>query len=895
MPTLALLDGHSLAYRAFYALPRDLATRSGQVTNAVYGFTSMLIKLLGDHSPDGLVVTWDVGRSTFRTELFPQYKAQRASAPDRFLSQLPLIREVLDAMEIAQVEQPGYEADDVIASLVRQAGEDGWDVLVVTGDRDSFQLVTPNVKVVYTRRGITDIVLVDPAWVETKYGVRADQYLDYASLRGDTSDNLPGVPGVGVKTAARLVSTFGNLEGVFEHIDDHTPRLRQNLAAHREQVFRNRSLMALVDDLDLGLDNRRMQRAVPDRDATRAVFDRLEFSTLWTRLVELEEGVSEISGPPIEVDVVVLGTPERVARLGRSPGLMIEPVYDGSDLVGLVAIPDDRRPDRDGEGEDPDSRADDDGTADEVFFVPIDHLPHLARALADPGTPISVYESKELFRSLIQLGYDLDGPAFDPVLAGYIIDPAARSDTLEDLASRYLGVDLSSGDGDGKGAGQGMLDFGGGPDLEAAGSRAVAVKRLRPVMEAKLEDRAQISLFRDMELPLVQVLARMELAGILVDRTYLEGVGASLREELAGLEAEIHGWAEEAFNINSTLQLRKVLFDRLGLPVLKKTPKGAPSTDASVLAKLEDAHPIVALLLRYREIEKLRNTYVDGYLPLVGRDGRIHAHFNQTGAATGRLSSDHPNLQNIPVRSHTGRTLRRAFVAPEGYDFVVADYSQIELRILAHLSRDPGLLEAFGAGEDIHAATAARVFGSPTDLVTPDLRRRAKAINFGLLYGMEAFGLADRLKISREEAQEHMDTYFRQFPDVRDYLQSVVAEARRTGYTTTLFGRRRYLPELSSDNFRIRQMGERMALNAPVQGSAADVIKIAMIELDRLLPERDARMLLQIHDELVLEAARVTVADTAHLVKEVMEGVVQLDVPLTVDIAVGPDLASVKG
>ena len=893
MPTLALLDGHSLAYRAFYALPRDLATRSGQVTNAVYGFTSMLIKLLGDHSPEGLVVTWDVGRSTFRTELFPQYKAQRASAPDRFRSQLPLIREVLDAMEITQVEQPGYEADDVIASLVRQAREDGWDVLVVTGDRDSFQLVTPNVKVVYTRRGITDIVLVDPAWVETKYGVRPDQYVDYASLRGDTSDNLPGVPGVGVKTAARLVSTFENLEGVFEHIDDHTPRLRQNLAAHREQVFRNRSLMALVDDLDLGLDNRRMQRAVPDRDATRAVFDRLEFSTLWTRLVELEEGVSEMSGTPIEVDVLVLQTPERVARLGRSPSLVIEPVYDGGDLVGLVAIPDDLRPD--GEGEDPDSPVGDDGTAEEVFFVPIDHLPHLARALADPGTPISVYESKELFRSLIQLGYDLDGPAFDPVLAGYIIDPAARSDTLEDLASRYLGIDLTSGNGDGNGSSQGMLDFGGGPDLEAVGSRAVAVRQLRPVMEAKLEERAQISLFRDMELPLVQVLARMELAGILVDRTYLEGMGASLREELAGLEAEIHGWAEEAFNINSTLQLRKVLFDGLGLPVLKKTPKGAPSTDASVLAKLEDAHPIVALLLRYREIEKLRSTYVDGYLPLVGQDGRIHAHFNQTGAATGRLSSDHPNLQNIPVRSHTGRTLRRAFVAPEGHDFVVADYSQIELRILAHLSRDPGLLKAFGAGEDIHTTTAARVFGCPTDLVTPDLRRRAKAINFGLLYGMEAFGLADRLKISRDEAQEHMDTYFRQFPDVRDYLRSVVAEARRTGYTTTLFGRRRYLPELSSDNFRIRQMGERMALNAPVQGSAADVIKIAMIELDRLLPERDARMLLQIHDELVLEAARVTVADTAHLVREVMEGVVQLDVPLTVDIAVGSDLASVKG
>ena len=895
MPTLALLDGHSLAYRAFYALPPDLATRSGQVTNAVYGFTSMLIKLLGDHAPEGLVVAWDVGRSTFRTEAFPEYKAQRQSAPDSFRSQLPLIREVLDAMEITQVELAGYEADDVIASLVRQGEQDGWEVLVVTGDRDSFQLVTPKVKVIYTRRGITDTILVDPAWVEKKYGVRPDQYIDYASLRGDSSDNLAGVPGVGVKTAARLVSTFGNLEGVFEHIDQHTPRLRENLAAHREQVFRNRSLMALVDDLELGLDERRMRRAVPDRDATKEVFDRLEFSTLWTRLLETEDGVSEPSGALIDVDVRVLQTPGRVARIGRSPGLIIEPVYDGGDLVGLVCIPDDHESGRDREGIEPADSESGNRTVDEVFFVPTEYLEHLAPALADPGMPISVYESKELFRHLIELGYDLDGPAFDPVLAGYIIDPAARSDTLEDLASRYLGIDLARGYGEKGGQDQGMLDFGGGPDLEAAGCRAVAVGRLRPVMEAKLEDRAQVSLFHDMELPLVHILADMELAGILVDRTYLEGMGTSLRGELAVLETEIYGLAGDAFNINSTLQLRRVLFDQLGLPVLKKTPKGAPSTNASVLAKLEDAHPIVSLLLRYREIEKLRSTYVDGYLPLVERDGRIHAHFNQTGAATGRLSSDRPNLQNIPIRSETGRMIRRAFIAPEGCKFIVADYSQIELRILAHLSKDPGLLQAFASGQDIHTATAARVFGYPTDLVTPDIRRRAKAINFGLLYGMEAFGLADRLKISREEAQEHMDTYFRQFPDVRDYLRSVVIEARRNGYTTTLFGRRRYLPELASDNFRIRQMGERMALNAPVQGSAADVIKIAMIELGRLLPERDARMLLQVHDELIVEAAREAIEDTAHLVKEVMEGVVNLDVPLTVDLAIGSDLASVKG
>ncbi|MCY4370617.1 MAG: DNA polymerase I [bacterium] len=884
MPTLALLDGHSLAYRAFYALPPDLATRSGQVTNAVYGFTSMLIKLIGDHAPDGLVVTWDVGRTTFRTEEYPEYKAQRRSTPDRFRTQLPLIREVLDAMQIVQVEQAGYEADDVIASLVRQAERDGWDVLVVTGDRDSFQLVDSKVKVVYTRRGISDTVLVDPEWVEKKYGVRPDQYLDYAALRGDTSDNLPGVPGVGVKTAARLVSTYGDLDGVYRNIDKLTPRLRQNLKTYRDRVFRNRSLMGLVDDLDLGLEDDRMRRAELDREATKTVFDRLEFSTLWTRLMENEDGIPEPAGVSIAVDIRVAQTPEGVARAQVSAGMVLEPVYDAGALAGLVIV-----------GEvDPEGEPGD-GSAEEAFFVPVPYLEHLREPLADPSVPVSSYDAKQLFRELIERGYTLSGLIFDPVLAGYIIDPAARSESLEDLASKYVGLDLSGASSDEGDSGQGMLDFGGGPDLEGAGSRVVATRMLRPVMEAELARRGQMDLFRKMELPLVPVLARMELAGILVDTTYLEGLGDSLREELAGLESGIHELAGSAFNINSTLQLRKVLFDVLGLPVFKKTPKGAPSTDASVLAKLEEAHPIVARLLRYREIEKLRSTYVDGYLPLVAPDGRIHARFNQTGAATGRLSSDRPNMQNIPVRSETGRTIRRAFVAPEGYGFVVADYSQIELRILAHLSKDPGLLEAFSEGQDIHTATAARVFGASPDQVDADLRRRAKAINFGLLYGMEAFGLADRLKISRDEAREHMDTYFRQFPNVREFLRSVVTEARRNGYTTTLFGRRRYLPELASDNYRIRQMGERMALNAPVQGSAADVIKMAMIELERCLPADSSRMLLQVHDELVLEVARDSIEETARLVRSVMEGVVVLDVPLTVEIALGSNLAAVKG
>lgn len=884
MPTLALVDGHSLAYRAFYALPPDLATSSGLVTNAAFGFTSMLIKLLGEHRPDGMAVAWDVGRSTFRTERYADYKAQRAKTPDLFRSQLPLMREVLEAMGIIQMECPGFEADDVIATLVKTVTDLGWQVLVVTGDRDSFQLVSSTVKVVYTRRGISDTVVVDPEWVEGKYGVRPGQYLDYAALRGDTSDNLPGVPGVGEKTAARLLSEFDDLEGVFSHVESFSPRLRSNLTTHQEQVLLNRELMSLVDDLELEVDEDRLRRKDLDWPSVRAVFDRLEFTTLWKRLRDQEGGSPPAEDTTIEVDVRVVESATEVSTLAGAEGLVLEPVHESGELAGLMVVPLLEEPAPDGAGP----------LAEAAFYVPVSLLGHLAPVLADPEVPHSIYKSKELVHELHRMGYELDGLGFDPELAGYIIGPAGRTETLEDLASRFLAVDLTATESEETDDGQAAFDFGGGPDLEAAGTRAIAVGALQAVMEAELADRDQVTLLREMELPLVRVLARMEQHGIGVDRNYLEEMGETLRGELATLEAEIHELAATTFNINSTLQLREVLFGTLGLPILKKTPGGVPSTDASVLAKLEDAHPIVAKLLRYREIDKLRSSYIDSFLPLVEPSGRIHAHFNQTGAATGRLSSDRPNLQTIPVRSETGRTLRRAFVASDGCEFVVADYSQIELRILAHLSEDPGLLEAFTAGEDIHTATAARVFGIAADEVNPDTRRRAKAINFGLLYGMEAYGLADRLKIGRAEAQEHMDTYFRQFPDVRHYLREVVREARRVGYTTTLFGRRRYLPELLSGNWRTRQMGERMALNAPVQGSAADVIKMAMIELDRRLAPDQARMLLQIHDELVFEVREDAVEPTVRLVREMMEGVVDLAVPLTVDVGIGPDLASVK-
>ena len=885
MPTLALVDGHSLAYRAFYALPRDLSTSTGQVTNAAFGFTSMLIKLLGEHRPDGMAVAWDVGRSTFRTERYAEYKAQRESSPDLFRSQLPLIREVLEAMGIAQMECPGFEADDVIATLVKRVTDLGWEVLVVTGDRDSFQLVSPTVKVVYTRRGISDTVMVDREWVEEKYGVRPGQYLDYAALRGDTSDNLPGVPGVGEKTAARLLSQFEDLEGVFSHLDSYPPRLRSNLTSHQNQVLLNRELMALVDDLDLEVDEDRLRRSDLDWPSIQAVFDRLEFATLWKRLTDQEGDSTPAADTAIEVNVRVVGSATEVAALAGAEGLALEPVHESGELVGLMVVP--FLEELPSDGLEP--------TAATAFYVPVSLLDNLASVLADPGSPHSVYKSKELVQELHRIGYELEGLGFDPELAGYIIGPASRSETLEELASRFLNVDLTATDSGETDDGQAAFDFGGGPDLEAAGVRAVAVGDLQAVMEAELADRDQLALLREMELPLVRVLARMEQHGIGVDRNYLEEMGADMRGDLAELETEIHEQAGTRFNIKSSQQFGKVLFGDLGLPVVKKTSRGTPSTAASVLQKLEDAHPIVGLVLRYREVEKLRSTYVKGYLPLIGPDQRIHARFNQTGAATGRLSSDRPNLQNIPVRSELGRTIRRAFVAAEGFRFVVADYSQIELRILAHLSKDPGLLDAFKAGEDIHTATAARVFGLTADTVTADTRRRAKAINFGLLYGMEAYGLADRLKIGRAEAREHMDTYFRQFPEVRHYLREVVKEARKVGYTTTLFGRRRYLPELLSGNWRTRQMGERMALNAPVQGSAADVMKMAMIELDSRLARDAARMLLQIHDELVFEVREDAVDSTVRLVREVMEGVVKLDVPLTVDVGTGPDLAAVKG
>jgi DNA polymerase-1 len=866
VPKLVLLDGHSLSYRAFYALPTDLATPAGQVTNAAYGFTSMVIRLWGDEAPDAAAVAWDLPGKTFRSEAYGEYKAQREAAPDLFRSQLPLIREVNDALRIRQLSVEGFEADDVIATIAKLAGAEGWEVVVVTGDRDAFQLIGGGTRVLYTRRGITDTVNATAAWVQERYGITPEQYVDYAALRGDPSDNLPGVPGIGEKTATKLIAGYGSLEGLFEHLDEQTPRLRQNLEASREQVFLNRTLSVLRDDVPVTvtLDDLILEPWEPAE--VKEVFDGLAFRSLWDRLNELGGGAAATASELLDVEVATELDPGRIGELLSSDSA-VAPLWEGDELAGIAVA-----------------------SGEDARYVPADQLESLLPLLADRNVSKVCHDAKPLTRALLQMGADLQGVRFDTALAAYVINPAERTPSLADLAESVLG--LAIGDPD-RAAAQGTLDFE-GLDLESAGRAAVATGLLEAPLRERMEARGGAALYDDIELPLVRVLARMEVAGIEVDKTYLEELGSDLRRRLAALEKQIHDDAGAPFNINSTLQLREVLFDKLELPMLKKTPKGVPSTDASVLAKLAEEHPIVARLLDYRELEKLRSTYVDGLLPLIAVDGRVHPRFNQMAAATGRLSSENPNVQNIPVRSAEGMTIRRAFVAAAGATFVVADYSQIELRILAHMSGDQGLVDAFANDEDIHTTTAARVFD--TAEVTQDMRRMAKVINFGLLYGMEAYGLAQRLEIDKDEAQRHMDAYFDQFPGVRSFMDGIVDEARSSGYTTTILGRRRYLPELASGNFRERQMGERMALNAPIQGSAADIIKKAMVELDRRLEENDdgSSLLLQIHDELVLEVPESAAAAATELVRSVMEGVVDLRVPLRVATSTGTSLAAAK-
>ncbi len=883
MSKLLLLDGHSLAYRAFFALPTDLATSSGTVTNAVYGFTSMLVKVLGDEPPDYLAVSFDTAAPTFRNEMDPDYKANRRETPDLFRSQMPLIRQVLETLHVPVVEVDGVEADDVIATLATRAAAEGIDAIVVTGDRDTYQLVEdPHLKVLYNKRGVSDYALYDEAGIVERTGVTAAQYPDYAALRGDTSDNLPGVPGIGEKTAAKLISTYHDLEGVYEHLDALPPKQRQNLTEWRDRVFQNRAMSRLVRDVDVGVSPMELRQGAWDREAVRVLFNQLEFRTLYPRLLEalgdvaaaepeserLEAAVEHLRDPGRAITLLgeIAGAGERYALEGRWAG-----APGRSRLMGLGVARD----------------------AERVAYLSADVLGDrkvasaLAGLVAADGPPLIAHRAKELMHGLATDVRSLD---LDTAVMAYLLDPGEGKYELDDLVLRHLSLEVRSPDAE-----EGMLDLDGEAGADETGLRALAALDLAEVLEESLAARELIGLYERVERPLVRVLARMEDAGVKIDRAFLDELRSELAHRCDELMRRIHAHAGEEFNVNSTPQLRTILFEKLGLTPVRRTKTG-PSTDADSLQKLAGEHPIVEDLLRYREVEKLRNTYADALPPLIADDGRIHATFNQTATTTGRISSEAPNLQNVPVRTSEGREMRRAFVADDGCGLLTADYSQIELRVLAHLADDPGLIDAFARDADVHTATAAEVFGVKEADVDPFQRRFAKVVNYGLAYGMEAYGLSQRLDIPVDQAREILDRYFDSFPNVKAFMEETVAQARERGYTTTIFGRRRQIAELASDNFRIRQMGERMAQNAPVQGSAADLFKLAMVELDRALEERKlrSRTILTVHDELVLEVPLTEREAVEPLVREVMESVHRLKVPLKVDLGFGPSWAEAK-
>jgi DNA polymerase I len=895
---LLLIDGNSLTYRAFFALPTDLSTASGQVTNAVFGFTSMLINLMRDHGHRRMAVAFDRPEPTFRHDRLETYKANRTTAPDILRQQIGLVRQVVETLGIRVLELPGYEADDIIATLATQARDAGLDVIVVTGDRDVYQLVEdPHVKVLYNRRGVSDYVLYDEAGIEERTGVPPTLYLQYAALRGDPSDNLPGIPGVGEKTAARLINTYGGLDGVFEHLEEQTPKLRTSLADHEQQARQNAEVMKLVCDAPVDVTIDELDRRPADVDEVRRLFDFLEFHTLGERLTEAVGEDLGIGPPPadvLEAEVAeVVARADAVALLdalrsgGQGVPLAVAAAWEGSEgrtaIEGLALVID--------------------SAAGEVAWIPADVLADdgvraalnaLVARPAEGGRPVAAHQAKALMRSLLVAGVDVRCLALDTAIAAYLLDPAESRYLLDEVLRRYAGAELPT-DG---GAAEGQLDLDGSavsPALRTA-RYALAVDRLVEPLSQALDHQALRALNDEIEVPLVRVLARMEHAGVGVDASELRALRDRLTSEVDRLRQQVYDDAGTEFNVNSTPQMREILFDKLGLTPQKRTKTGY-STDASSLEKLAGQHTIIEHLLAYREVEKLRSTYGDGLLAEVAGDGRIHATFNQTVARTGRLSSDQPNLHNIPVRSEIGREFRKAFVPAPGCELLVADYNQIELRCIAHLAEDPGLVESFRSGRDIHTETASRIFGVEPGDVTIEQRSKAKMVSYGLAYGMEAYGLGQRLNIATEEAALILAAYFEAFPAVKDYMERTVAEARERGYTETLFGRRRQIPELSSPNYRIRQAGERQAMNAGIQGLAADIFKVALVRLEAALEAAgmDSRLILQVHDEVLLDVPPAEHDAATDVVVEAMRGAAELNVPLEVNLAFGPSWADAKG
>ncbi|BBY76913.1 DNA polymerase I [Mycolicibacterium parafortuitum] len=881
-PTLMLLDGNSLAFRAFYALPAEnFKTQGGLTTNAVYGFTAMLINLLRDEQPTHIAAAFDVSRQTFRKEKYPEYKEGRSATPDEFRGQIDITKEVLGALGITVLAEAGFEADDIIATLATQAEGEGYRVLVVTGDRDSLQLVSDDVTVLYPRKGVSELTRFTPEAVQEKYGLSPTQYPDFAALRGDPSDNLPGIPGVGEKTATKWIAEYGSLQALVDNVDKVKGKVGDALRANLSSVILNRELTDLVRDVPLPQTPDTLRMQPWNRDHIHRLFDDLEFRVLRDRLFdtlasadpEVEEGF-DVRGGALEAGTLAPWLAENSD--GRRFGLAVvgnHLAFD-SDATALAIV----------------ASGGDGRYIDTAALDPEDEKA-LASWLADPSVPKALHEAKLAMHDLQGRGWTLAGVTSDTALAAYLVRPGQRSFALDDLSLRYLKRELRADNPEQQQLS--LLDDSEGVDDQAVQTlllRASAVTDLADALDEELARIDSSALLGGMELPVQRVLAELETAGIAVDVDKL----SELQSEFAG---RIRDAAEAAYavigkqiNLGSPKQLQVVLFDELGMPKTKKTKTGY-TTDADALQSLFDktGHPFLQHLLDHRDVTRLKVT-VDGLLNAVASDGRIHTTFNQTIAATGRLSSTEPNLQNIPIRTEAGRRIRDAFVVGDRYaELMTADYSQIEMRIMAHLSQDEGLIEAFNTGEDLHSFVASRAFSVPIDEVTPELRRRVKAMSYGLAYGLSAYGLSQQLKISTEEAKEQMEQYFARFGGVRDYLRDVVDQARKDGYTSTVFGRRRYLPELDSSNRQVREAAERAALNAPIQGSAADIIKVAMINVDQAIKDAglESRTLLQVHDELLFEVADGERETLDALVREHMGNAYALDVPLEVSVGYG--------
>jgi DNA polymerase-1 len=903
---LVLVDGHALAYRAFFALPVDgFSTSRGALTNAVYGFTMMLLRALQEEGPDFIAVTFDAPAATFRHEEFEDYKAHRPPMREEMRSQMARIREVVQAMNIPTFEVPGYEADDLIGSLAQQATEQDLETIIITGDNDTLQLVSPTVKVVTPgghRQKFSDAKLYDEEAVRERYGIDPPLVADYKGLVGDKSDNIPGVAGVGDKTARQLIQQFGTVEQIYEHLDEiDSTRARKALGGQHEQALLSKHLATIITDVPIKLDLEQCRTSDYDRDQVMTLFRELEFRSLVQRLPESDrEQVQQMTfftQAPLEAgEHTAVVTEEQltslVNELSRSPRIAFDVETTGPDamtaeLVGLSFA----------------------AEAGRAFYVPVGHwlaqdaggqLPvasvveQLRRVLEDSSIAKAAHNGKYDLTVLTRHGIAVYGLDFDTMIAAYLVEPSRRGFGLKDLAWSKLGLEMKPiTDLIGKGRDQITLAQVSIADAAAyAAADADATLRLVGVLEEELLQSEQWALFRDVEMPLVQVLMDMEMAGVALDTDELMQISASMHQRIQALEKEIHALAGHAFNVNSTQQLGEVLFEELGLPVKAKTKTGY-STRASVLEELKDLNPIIDLILEHRQLTKIKSTYVDALPLLVNRDtGRVHTSYNQAGTVTGRISSSDPNLQNIPVRTELGRHVRGAFVAQEGWMLLGADYSQVELRILAHIAQDPDLLAAFARGEDIHASTASTVFDVPLSAVTAAMRRIAKIINFGIIYGMGEYGLAQRTDLSVEEAREFIANYFGRYEQVEEYVERTKEEAREKGYVSTLLGRRRYFPELQSTSRAhagVKRAAEREAINMPIQGSAADILKIAMVRLGRALKEEDlaARMILQVHDELVLEVPREEVEPVARLVSSTMENAWALDAALKVDLKVG--------